>query len=169
MKLTGGLDLETEIAARRETKNSQNLSIIGPVFRRHVQAKLAALPCDGVQDVIKQTKTGCERFSENQFTLSLEEPLGAEVANKGEINADVAVRILAAGLRWRKKPRFDEQIISAEFTIAKEYSATMNLAIEQDSIHVNRSYDVDRNRHARKRVDLGLHRFLAARSALFDL
>jgi subtilisin family serine protease len=112
LKLTAGLPLEAEIAARRETKNAQDLSIIGPVFRRHLEAKLATLPYDVVGDTIRQTKMELELHNENQFTQPLEEQVGAVVAKEGEISADLAGQILWVGFQLRRKPRFDEEIIS---------------------------------------------------------
>jgi hypothetical protein len=109
------LAFEAEIAARRETKNPQDVSIIGPVFRRYLEAKLATLPCDTVQGSINQAKIALELSNENQFTQftqSLEEKVGAVVAKNGEISRDLAAQIVTAGFRLRKKPRFDEETIS---------------------------------------------------------
>jgi hypothetical protein len=113
--LAMGLVLEAEIAALRESKNAQDLSVIGPVFRRELEAKLAPLPYDAVQGTIKQAKMALELSNENQltqFTRSLEEQVAAAVAKNGEISADLARQIVIAGVRLRKKPRFDEETIS---------------------------------------------------------
>jgi hypothetical protein len=113
LKLTMGLVIEAEVAAQRETNNAQDPSVVGPVFRRHLEAKLAPLPYEVVQDTIKQTKMGMELFNENLFTQSLEQQVGAIGAKKGEISAGLAGRIVGAAFRLRKKPRFDEETIGA--------------------------------------------------------
>lgn len=113
--LVTGLDLEAEMAARRETKNAQDLSVIGPVFRRHLEAKLDPLPYDAVQEVVRQAKMALEFRSEsrfNQFTQSLAERVSAAVAKNDEIGADLAAQIVAARFQSRKGPRFDEEAIS---------------------------------------------------------
>jgi subtilisin family serine protease len=114
MKLTMWLDLEAKIAARRETKNAQDRSVIGPVFRRHLEAKLAPLPYDIVQDNIKVMKTALELYNENQvnrFIQSLEAPVAAAIAKNGEISADLAAQVVAARFLSRKRPRLDEEAI----------------------------------------------------------
>jgi hypothetical protein len=112
--LVMGLALEAELTSRRETKNSQDLSVIGPVFRRHLEANLAPQPYDAVQDHIRQAKMALEFRNENQFnqfTLSLEKRVSTAVAQRGEIGADLAAQIVAARFQSRKGPRLDEEAI----------------------------------------------------------
>jgi len=93
-KLTNSLVLEVLIATRRETKNASDLAIVAPVFRRHLEAKLATLPYDVVQDDVKQIKAQMEFMNENLVAGVVESLIEPTVAKKGEVSADLALQIV---------------------------------------------------------------------------
>jgi hypothetical protein len=131
-KLTSGLFIEALIAARREAKNPDDLSALAPAFRRHLEAKLASLPYDVVQDTIKQAKAGAELSNENLLTGFLESRIDPVIAKTGEISSDLV-----------------------GFIVFTRYTLRVRLPLNRDSLSVYQAY---LDKHKKTKPDIWVQR-----------
>ena len=138
-KLTTGLISGAMIAARREVGADAEHSVFAEAFGRHLDARVAKLPWDVIEDEIQSSKGRMEIMSENLLDGIIQARMEPAVAKTGELNADQAASVLGMHLTLTKNlPLKDvtiavyQKLIDAHKTVKPDIWADRALTLKPE-------------------------------------
>jgi subtilisin family serine protease len=100
-RLMAGLTLKSWVAAHREVGEHPAEADFNGAFASHLDAAVAVLPWDVVQDSIEESKGRAEILSDNLIVGIAQSEIDPVVAKTGEISSDLARRLV--GMRYTMK------------------------------------------------------------------
>ncbi|MFH1746827.1 MAG: S8 family serine peptidase [Planctomycetota bacterium] len=111
-KLTGGMLSQSMIAARREVGENADSVVYKQAFRRQLAKRVAVLPWDIVQDVIKENKARAQLVTETLVMGMIQAQMQPVVDQNGELSADMAAGVVGMHLMLAEQLPLKDEIIA---------------------------------------------------------
>ena len=136
-KAMAGLTARSYIAARKELGNDAGLEAIRPVVVRELQARLAVLDWDLVQDLVQQTHGSLQMLSENMLGGMVQMQMDPIVAKSGELGGEVARSLLSLGLAKRMMLPLREDVVATYGAVIDQHQ------VAKDNIWTARNAELE--------------------------